>query len=169
MYKRRWDIEVFFKLIKSNFKFANLTEHNSKTRECYIKTYDIILFYCILERILEIIINKATINNNKYTIKINKSLALSGLQNIISHIIRSTITTDILIKYTDCYMLNNYSEHKNNPRISKRPFTKWYVKSYSDYYKYAKIIDCIENDKIGNLNKNLKMEAKTINIINDNI
>ena len=62
-------------------------------------------------------------------------------------------------------MLKIYSESKNNPRISKRPFTKWYVKHYSNFYKYSKIIDCIENDCLDDLNKNLKMEAKTIQLL----
>lgn len=33
----RWDVEVFFKLIKSNFKFAVLREHNNNTTENYKK------------------------------------------------------------------------------------------------------------------------------------
>ena len=37
IYLMRWDVEVFFKLLKSNFKFANLREHNKNTVELYKK------------------------------------------------------------------------------------------------------------------------------------
>ena len=56
-------------------------------------------------------------------------------------------------------------QKKNNPRVSKPPFTKWYVKAYSDFYKYSQIIDCIENNTLSKLNKNLKLEALTIQIV----
>jgi hypothetical protein len=166
MYISRWDIEVFFKLIKNNFKFSSLTEHNKQTDECYCKTYIIILIICILERLFEIIIEDPINTNDKYSIKYNKSLALYGLKKIILKIISSTLTTNQIINYTTNYLQTVYSEkNKNNPRISKRPFTKWYVKAYSDFYKYSKIIDCIENNNFSELNKNLKSEALTIQIV----
>ena len=62
-------------------------------------------------------------------------------------------------------MLKTYSESKNNHRISKRPFTKQYVKHYSNFYKYAKITDCIKNDCLDDLNKKLKLEAETIQLL----
>ncbi len=87
--------------------------------------------------------------NNKYTTKYNKSLALIGIKQIIPHIIKTNLTTNILLNYMDTYFKKVRCEkNKSNPRISKRPFTKWYIKHYSNFYKYAKIIDCIENDKI---------------------
>ena len=52
-----------------------------------------------------------------------------------------------------------------NDRISKIPHTKWYVKSYSDFYKYASIIEALENKDLNILNKNLKLLAKQIKII----
>jgi hypothetical protein len=124
MYISRWDIEVFFKLIKNNFKFSSLTEHNKQTDECYCKTYIIILIICILERLFEIIIEDPINTNDKYSIKYNKSLALYGLKKIILKIISSTLTTNQIINYTTNYLQTVYSEkNKNNPRISKRPFT----------------------------------------------
>lgn len=166
MYTSRWDIEVFFKLIKNNFKFSNLTEHNTKTNECYCKTYIIILINCILERIFELIMEEPNNINNKYSIKYNKSLAIYGLKKIILKIISSTLDTNQIVNYFNNYLQIIYSEkNKNNPRVSKRPFTKWYVKAYSDFYKYSKIIDCIENDTLSELNKNLKSEALTIQIV----
>ena len=43
IYCMRWDVEVFFKLVKSNFNFAYLREHNSNTLEQYKKKYLIIV------------------------------------------------------------------------------------------------------------------------------
>jgi len=45
------------------------------------------------------------------------------------------------------------------------PFTKWYVMSYSDYYKYKKIIEALKNNDLDSLNKNLKLLALNIQII----
>lgn len=50
-------------------------------------------------------------------------------------------------------------------RNSKTPFTKWYIKGYSNLTKYAKI-DAIINDTVNKLNKNLKSIAKNIISIN---
>lgn len=165
IYKSRWDIEVFFKLVKSNFRFSYLTEHNGQTNECYGKTYCVILIYFLLERLFEIFMITPK-QNNKYTTKYNKSLALTGIKQIIPHIIKTNLTTNMLLNYMNAYFKKVRCEkNKSNPRISKRPFTKWYVKHYSNFYKYAKIIDCIENDKISSLNKNLKLEALNIKIL----
>lgn len=164
IYKSRWDIEVFFKLVKSNFKFSYLTEHNKRTNECYAKTYTIIIIYFLLEKLFESIIIKPK-QDNKYNIKYNKTLALNGIKQLIPHIIRTDLTINMVLNYIKAYFKKVMCEkNKLNPRISKRPFTKWYIKYYSDYYKYAKIIDCIENNKLDSLNKNLKLEASNIKI-----
>ena len=165
MYKSRWDIEVFFKLVKSNFRFSYLTEHNGQTKECYEKTICAIQIFFLLERLFELLMPKPK-QNNKYTIKYNKSLALKGIKQLIPYIIDTTLTTKMLSNYLSTYFKKVRCEkNKSNPRISKRPFTKWYVKHYSNFYKYAKIIDCIENDTIDTLNKNLKLEALNIQIL----
>jgi hypothetical protein len=46
-------------------------------------------------------------------------------------------------------------------RKSIVPFTKWYVKMYHKKYEYDKIIDAIQNDKLNDLNKNLRCKAKS--------
>lgn len=164
IYKSRWDIEVFFKLVKSNFKFSYLTEHNKKTIECYTKTYTVILICFLLEKLFESITIKPK-EDNKYKIKYNKSLALNGIKQLIPHIIRTNLSVNMVLNYIHTYFKKVMCEkNKSNPRTSKRPFTKWYIKCYSDYYKYAKIIDCIENNKLDSLNKNLKLEASNIKI-----
>ncbi len=48
------------------------------------------------------------------------------------------------------------------PRISKKPFSKWYIKSYSNLAKYMKIINSIKTHAIFELDKNLKTIANNI-------
>ena len=165
IYKSRWDVEVFFKLIKSNFKFSYLTNHNDKIVDCYLKTYIIILINSLLVKLI-IMLKNNIVDNNKYSVKYNKTLIIKGIETLISDIIHSSVTYDKLKKISKCFLIKSYSlKNKSNPRTSKKPFTKWYVKSYSDFYKNAKMIECIRSKKLNDLNKNLKMEALTITII----
>jgi len=176
IYLMRWDIEVFFKLIKSNFKFALLREHNKNTIDQYKKKYLIILINIYLVRLIELVYNKYSkknkFNSNKdnkniYNIKNNNTLMISGLKNIIDLIINSKIDKNNLINYCNNYIKKiNTIKGISNPRISKTPFTKWYVKSYSNYYQYIKIINAIKNNDLTTLNKNLKLLANNIKIIN---
>ena len=76
IYLMRWDIEVFFKLLKSNFKFACLKEHNNNTIEQYKKKYVIILINLYLIRLIECVYdnnNKKNKNNNKNDKNNNKN------------------------------------------------------------------------------------------------
>ena len=170
------DIEVFFKLIKSNFKFALLREHNEKTLEQYKKKYLIILINIHLIRLIEKVHLKyyTKHNNNKknkheYNFKNNNSLMINGFKNIINPIINSKLNDDLLYNYCSTYIIKtNTIKNISNPRTSYIPFTKWYIKSYSDYYKYSKIIDAIKNNNFDTLNKNLKLLANELKIINCN-
>jgi hypothetical protein len=119
----------------------------------------------MLERIFELVLEEPP-KNDKYNIKYNKSLALNGLKQIISNIINSTLTSEILFKYLNNFFTLVYSEkNKNNNRTSKIPFSKWYVKDYIYKYKNEKLIDAIDNNTLEKLNKNLKMEALTITLL----
>jgi hypothetical protein len=176
IYISRWDIEVFFKLLKSNFKFSNLKEHTKNTLGQYKKLYCIILIQIYIMRLIEIIydknindLNKHKFNKknkNQYVVKHNNSLMIKGLKLIINSIIKSNINSDLLLKYSKNYMkkiniqINVYKERK-----CKNPSCKWYIKSYAEYYKYIKIIDTLVNNKLESLNKNLKLMASEIKII----
>lgn len=174
IYCMRWDVEVFFKLVKSNFNFARLREHNFNTMEQYKKKYLIILINLYLVRLIECVYDKYNINKKKtkvknkynYNIKHNNTLMITGLKKIINPIIKSELEMDDLISYCDCFIVKtNTIKDISNPRISKTPFTKWYIMSYSDYYKYKKIIESIKNNDLSSLNKNLKLLASNIKII----
>ena len=116
---------------------------------------------------------------NKYNIKHNNTLMITGLKKIINPIIKSNFNENDLKNYCACFIVNaNTIKDISNPRISKTPFkakiksnlnlilflcffhkiifyekTKWYVMSYSDFYKYKKIIESIKNNNMKSLIK----------------
>ena len=166
----------FFKLIKSNFKFALLREHNKKTLTQYKKKYLIILINLYLIRLIEYIYSKndkvnknknnKKNNKHKYNIKNNNSLLIHGFKHLIEPILKSKLNDKLLLNYINSYLIKtNTIKNISNPRISYIPFSKWYIKSYSDYYKYCKIIEAIKNNNFDNLNKNLKILANELKII----
>ena len=74
IYLMRWDVEVFFKLIKSNFKFAILREHSNNTTENYKKKYVVILIILHIIRLIELISDKnikKKVKKKKVIININ--------------------------------------------------------------------------------------------------
>lgn len=153
-YKLRWDIEVFFKHIKNNFKFQNLNEKNKRQQ---IKNYICELIIMYISKIIEINhgLNK---ESKKGITKINKSNLISGLfDSYLYDFINGNKINLIPYKIT-----HTNKKNRSFPHISKTPFTKWYIKGYSEMTKYAKIIKAINNDTINNLNKNLKTIAKKI-------
>ena len=176
MYCERWSIEVFFKFLKSNFKFSNLTEHTEKTLSQYNKQYHIIMTEIYMIRLIEMIYekNKQKIKNykfeeknkNKYKVKYNDSLMVSGFKGIIDTIIKSKINKNILNSYAKSYIkVINVQTEIFKERKCKNPSCKWYIKSYGEYYKYLKVIDAIQNNKVELLDGNLKLLASEIKII----
>ena len=174
LYLQRWDIEVFFKLLKSNFKFGLLREHNKKTLEQYKKKYLIILINLHLIRLIEFVYSKHQTKNYKnksknkhqYNFNNNNSLLITGFKNLINPIINGKLTNNLIFNYCNSYVIKtNTIKNISNPRTSYIPFSKWYVKSYSDYYKYSKIIEAKNNNNLDSLNKNLKLLANELTII----
>ncbi len=175
IYLQRWDVEVFFKLLKSNFKFAYLREHTKNTIEQYKKKYFVILINLYLMRLIECVYDKnkkhktktKDKNKHKYNIRNNDTLMIEGLKKIINSIINSSINYEQLNNYCNCYIKNNYSIlNISNPRKSNIPFAKWYIKSYSKYNEYIQIINALKNNDLTTLNKNLKTMASNIKIYN---
>ncbi len=142
-----------------------MKEHNKKTIDTYKKSYIIIKIYSVLERIIKIIcddiLNKY--NNNKYNVKINKTDIINGLFKIIPNIIFSNITYTKLTLFLKTYIHLNYTKKDaHNLRISKIPFTKWYVKGYHFKYDIEQLFDAFIDDSNKGLNKNLKSKLKNI-------
>lgn len=162
LYGKRWDIEIFFKFIKYNFKFQNLREKNINSCKK--------LYYCelILYYLKEIIKIFYFANRN---VKINNSLLMENIyKRLLFDILSGTLTIKKLNNFckVNIRKVNKNQKGRSNPRISKTPFSKWYVKGFSEYAKYIKILEAIKNKTIDKLNKNLKILAKKIIDINEN-
>ena len=167
IYKSRWDVEVFFKHIKYNFKFQNLNEKNINQHK---KMYfcELILMYIV--RLIENYYLKNNKNKNnkdsQYINKINRSNLIKGIFNsLLYDIINNSVNNEKSYNSINRYIIINKNKiGRSFPRSSKTPFTKWYIKGYSEMTKYAKIVDAIKNNTVDKLNKNLKTLAKRIKI-----
>lgn len=158
LYKQRWEIETFFKFVKSNFKFSHLKEKNDESNK---KT---ILCDLILSQIVHLFINQYIKDNKNKHIKVNKSLLIHGIyDHVLKNIIYGNLTSDVFDEYLKCYMkIVTNSANRSFQRKSKIPFAKWYVKGYHEVYKYDALIDNEINGT--HLNKNLNVLKKYTNI-----
>jgi hypothetical protein len=169
LYRSRWDIEVFFKHIKGNFKFQHIKE---KSKKDFQKMYICELIIMNIVKIIELYYTKKHPIDKKFndvTYKINYSNLINGIfDNLLWEIINGTLDKVKLDKFCDCYIIIcQNKKNRSEPRESKTPFTKWYVKGYSNLTKYAKIIMAIQENKVNELNKNLKSIAHRIVSINN--
>ena len=132
IYNSRWDIEEYFKMIKSNFKFSIMNEHNKDTPTTYKKSYTIIKIISVLEELFKLVCSDTLVSSKKnLKVTINKSELIKGLFKVIPDIIDSKITYNKLVNFCDVYIIKNYTKiGASNPRTSKIPFTKWYTKGY---------------------------------------
>lgn len=169
IYKERWNVEIFFKLLKYNFKFEHLCEHNkNNSSEQYKKLYYVNLIMIYLEKILEKVYehnndfcnNKKIIvfkkdNDNKYIKKINKSLAIKGFYHLLPSLFNGKMTIKELINISNNYIKYSYIKKGiNKERKAKTPFFKWYVKGYSNRALLYKIIQAKLTNNISKLNDN---------------
>lgn len=160
IYRSRWDIETFFKFIKHDYKFSFLTEDNNI---CNKKSY-----YCmmIIELIIKIICKKYTIykQTNHIDFKINRSNIIKGIRtHILNDMINNNLSNDFFLQFCKSYIIFiKVNKDRSYPRISKKPFSKWYVKNYSVNAELKKIIKSIKNNDDKELNKNQKVKAKLI-------
>ena len=176
IYLSRWDIEVFLKFIKYNFKFSRLDEHNKiNTKDEYIKMYYSMLIIIYISMMIDKINNdyikkteskSKSKTKNKYNKKTNKSLLLNGVYLILEKIINSNLETNDLLNINKNFIKRvNIIINVSNERKSKTPHTKWYVQGYAEHYRNIKIIDSLKENKVNELNKNLKIIAKNTKII----
>ena len=158
IYLSRWDIEVFFKFIKYNFKFSRLDEHNKKnTKDEYVKMYYsmliIIYISMMIDKVNENYIEKIKAksklklktkskNKNNYKTKINKSLLLDGIYLILKKIIDGNLVINDLLNVNKNFIKKvNIIIDVSNKRKSKTPYTKWNIQGYAEHYRVIKIID----------------------------
>jgi hypothetical protein len=163
-YNLRWNIETYFKYIKDHFKFQNTREKN--TTDDVKKNYLCIMIITYLERIIERYYSQRLniTSKNGYVSKINKSLLTKGIFDLLlAEIFNGTLTSHKLVTFCKCYIkIVTNKTGRSFPRISKTPFSKWYIKAYAEFTKYHKILQAILDDDVESLNKNLKTIAKKI-------
>ena len=169
IYKERWSVELFFKLLKYNFKFEHLTEHNKKnSSDSYLKLYLVNLTIIYLSKIIqkmyiynndfkedkEIIKTKKNVSK-KYIRKINKSLVIKGCYNIIKDLFNGCLTLNKLKNISDNFVKYSYIlQGSNKERKAKTPFLKWYVKGHSNRSLLCKIIEAKLTNNTLKLNDN---------------
>ncbi len=174
IYRSRWNIELFFKLLKSKFKFSYLTE---KTELQYKKTIILDLIMIYLSRILKRyvlnntkkvpqIIKRKTHKHIDVKININESNLINGIYTeLLDHIVVGSLYKKLLTKFLDMYIeIIKNEPNRHFPRICKCPFKKWYIKLYHEMYKYWKILKKIAEGSQESLHKNLKLKLKNTTI-----
>jgi hypothetical protein len=174
LYRSRWDVEVFFKFIKSNCKLSKLNEKRPEQRH-KLMYCELILCY-ILKLVSKIYLKTKDHSNSKKKkngktvkckIRINNTNIINGIYGcLLNDIINSTLTVDKLNKFCKSYIIIVKNDpDRSFPRISKLPFSKWYVKKYHENHKYLKIVKKITDESIDDLNKNLKLLYNTITLV----
>lgn len=165
-YRLRWDIEVYFKYIKLNFKF----QHLNQSVDQYLKMYHCMQIITYLEKIIESYYwknNKKTIKKNT-TYKINKTLLTKGIfESLIINIYKNNLTKELFNNFCKVYIkITQNTIGRSFPRTSVTPFSKWYVKGYSKRSDWDKIFNAVIHKNIKKLNKNLRVTANKIKSIN---
>lgn len=175
IYNARWNIEVFFKLLKKNFKFSYMKEKN-ESQNTKLKFISLIMTYITkiivyqgLEKNYKKIdknIRKRNREKKEINIKINNSNLISGIYDkLLKKILTGNLDEITLNKYIKTYIIICKNEKgRNYVRKSLLPFSKWYVKMYHNIYEYEKIVNALEMNKIEELNKNLKSKSKRIKV-----
>ena len=184
IYKQRWDVEVFFKILKNNFNFEHLSEHNkNKTSIAYQKQNTIAVICMYFAKIME----KAYYYNNeiykkveeiektnkdcdiKYVLKPNKTQIISGVFRIIGDVLKGNMTVKFFKTACNCYV--QYTKNiigLSNLRVAITPFCKWYVKGYTNKSDIYKIVNALIKKDPSSLNKNLKCKYKNTKIVKFN-
>lgn len=133
IYNRRWDVEEYFKYIKSNLKQDNMISHDWESIKTSISVNLFIskLIYLIFNLFIikKIKNNKTTLNKNHLTSEFFlKFLARFIYKKKFSRHFLNTFFKEALIIITT-------NVGKSNKRNGAFPYTKWYIKSY--YSKYV--------------------------------
>lgn len=172
-YHLRWDIEVFYKFVKKNFKFQNIKE---KQYISFQKSYicELILVY-LMKLIEHYYFNNKECNkmniykeaDTEYIIKINESNLMNGVfRSLLYNIFNNNFDKSKIDNFCNSYIvLVKNKKNRSFPRISKQPYSKWQIKGHTVATKYVKIIEAIENNTVNELHKNLKTLAKKIKLI----
>ena len=164
MYENRWEIELFFKLLKSNFKFSNMNQHNTTAnKKTYLCNFIITLLVSYFKKI---IIDMYKVSSPK---NINTSNLIKGFfkEDLIKFFFNASSNidnnTEEIINFCKSYSsLTNNAKNRHFLRVSKTPFTKWYVAKFSLNASYKKIINAFLKKDLSDLNSNEKSKYNNI-------
>lgn len=166
LYNIRWYIEIFYKFCKKNTKAGLFREKNSNSHK--IMRLCIAIINIIIKFLIHIYVNTSDFDkkykdfyNNDCISKINYSLLVDGLYSkFLILLIKNKYTKTKINNFTSSFFhLYKNSPNRVFPRVSLIPFTKWYVKKYHKNYDLNTILTAIVENKIDELNKNLKTKA----------
>lgn len=174
LYRSRWEVEIYFKLLKANMKFQFMKESST---EQYNRLYICELIITYILRLIEYLYIKQNKINTTITkkikrkivtisVKINDSLLINGIfKSLLYDFLHAQLTEKKIYNFCSSYIkiIKNTTDRKF-PRTSKKPFSKWYLKGYSAQTKLIKILQAISNDELNQLDKNSKLIAKKIKI-----
>jgi len=178
LYTKRWEIEVYFKSVKSLFKYEIFRIKQSEEIEkmkCICEITHILTKLLIIETLhtnYDLFINKLNPNvkfrNNPaeiYKTKVN--INFSNFYEILCSkylnlIVDAKLDTNILLYLKKAIVINKDKLNRKYERKSLVPFTKWYVKMYHKIYQDLKIYKAITEQNIESLDKNLKMQVNKI-------
>ncbi|MEK7615540.1 MAG: transposase, partial [Patescibacteria group bacterium] len=160
MYANRWEIEIFFKLLKANFKFSNMHQHNPiSDKKTYICNLIIILITTYLKNMMMDIKKITSVKN------INTTNLIRGFfsENLIEEFINEKFRESNVLNFCDSYIkITKNKKNRHFLRISKRPFSKWYVKKFSLNSSYLKIIKAHIKRDPSDLHANEKVKYNKI-------
>ena len=180
-YKKRWNIELFFKFIKNNFKFNEII-NNIEIDQKKMYICEMIMSY--ITKIIEYdywLLNKPPSNiikkynkktkettNVTATIKINESQLVKGIfDEILYDLIKGTLKYEEYIKFCKIYIKITKNElNRKCTRIARSPYKKWSLHGLNRASKMIKVINAIRLNKVPKLTKELQLIAKTIIDIN---
>lgn len=173
-YKKRWNVETYFKLVKRNFIFQHLT---NKTEEEIKKQFYCIEIICSICKAINFFLIKNNKHTNKHTlenfiIKCNETKLIRFIEDILLENIivdKEISINETKIKLKKYTSVMRYKKNQSNPRICKTPFMKWYIKAYSNENEICKILKAIDSGTTNDLNKNLKTKSKKIRILKSKI
>ena len=138
-----------------------------KNNDAINKTYicEQILIY--IQRLLLIVHNEEK-NDNLTIENVNNSNLLKGIYDcLLEPIITGTLKMEDILKCISSYLIKiNNKKDRHFPRKSNIPFTKWYVKEYSNITKINRILNAIIDKTVNKLNKNEKIIANRLTILN---